>query len=93
MGAPSNLQTFFAATSFAAVPLVLTGLSPIPLLGPLAVIAGVIWAFALYYQAVRRVTGLDAARTLVSMLLPGVVIAAIPTLLALASMVLLVLAA
>lgn len=93
LGAPSNLQTFFAATSFAAVPLVLTGLSPIPFLGPLAVITGVIWAFALYYQAVRRVTALDAARTLLSLLLPVVVIAAIPTLLALAAMVLLVLAA
>lgn len=92
MGAPSNLQTFFAATSFTAVPLVLTGLSPIPFIGPLAVITGVIWAFALYYQAIRRVTGLDAARTLVSILLPLVVIAAIPTLLALAAMVLLALA-
>ncbi|HHY54807.1 MAG TPA: hypothetical protein GYA08_05165 [Chloroflexi bacterium] len=89
MGAPNNLQSFFAATSFTAAPLVLTGLSPIPFLGPLAVIAGVIWAFAFYYQAVRHVTGLDAARTLLSLLLPLVVIAAIPTLLALGALLLL----
>lgn len=93
MGAPNNLQTFFAATSFTAVPLVLTGLSPIPFLGPVAVIAGVLWALALYYQAVRRVTGLDAARALLSLLLPVVVIAAIPTLLALGTLLLLMLAA
>jgi hypothetical protein len=93
MGAPSNLQTFFAATSFTAVPLVLTGLSPLPFFGPLMVIAGMLWAFALYYQAVRRVTGLDATRTLLSLLLPVVVIAAIPTLLALTALLLFVLAA
>jgi hypothetical protein len=93
MGAPNNLQTLFAATSFTAAPLVLTGLGPIPFLGPLAVIAGAIWAFALYYQGVRRVTGLDAVRTLLSMLLPVAVIAAIPTLLALAALLLLVLLA
>jgi hypothetical protein len=34
MGAPSNLQTFFAATSFTAVPLVLTGLRPDPVSWP-----------------------------------------------------------
>jgi hypothetical protein len=93
LGAPNNLQTFFAATSFAAAPLLLTGLTPLPFVGPIAVVAGVVWGFALYYQAVRRVTGLDAARTLLSMLLPVVVIAAIPTLLAMAAIVLLVLAA
>lgn len=93
MGAPNNLQTFFAATSFTAAPLVLAGLSPIPLLGPVAVIAAVIWAFALYYQAVRRVTGLDATRVLLSLFLPVVVLAAIPTLLALGLLLLLALAA
>ncbi|MCB0060351.1 MAG: hypothetical protein KDE45_25095, partial [Caldilineaceae bacterium] len=38
LGAESRLQTYFAATSFAAVPLLLTGLNPIPFIGPLAVI-------------------------------------------------------
>ncbi|HAJ35333.1 MAG TPA: hypothetical protein DCL15_06530 [Chloroflexi bacterium] len=92
MGAPNNLQTLFAATSFTAVPLVLTGLSPIPFIGPLAAVTGVIWAFVLYYQAVRRVTGLDATRTLLSLLLPIVVIAAIPTLLALGLLLLVLVA-
>lgn len=92
MGAAGNLQTFFAATSFSAVPMLLTGLSPFPFIGPLAVITGMVWAFALYYRAVRQVTQLDAARTLLSMLLPLAVMAAIPTLLAAAMLMLLMLA-
>lgn len=82
MGAHNNLQMFFAATSFAAAPLLLTGLAPLPFLGPVAVIAGWVWGAILYYHAVRLVTGLDAARTLLSISLPLVLIAAIPTLLA-----------
>jgi len=82
MGAPNNLQTFFAATSFTAAPMLLTGLAPIPFLGPVAVIVAFAWAVLLYYHAVRLVTGLDAARTLLSMFVPLVLVAAIPTLLA-----------
>lgn len=81
MGANNNLQTFFAATSFTAVPMLLTGLSPIPFLGPIAVITGMVWAAVLYYKAIRYVTGLDTPRTLLSMFLPALVMAAIPTLL------------
>ena len=44
MGAKNQLQTFFAATSLAAVPLVLTGLAPLPLVGPVAVVGGALWA-------------------------------------------------
>lgn len=76
-GAANRLQTFFAATSFAAVPMVLTGLAPIPLLGPLAVVAAWGWAALLYYQAVRYVTRLDPVRTLLCMALPPTVAAAI----------------
>lgn len=82
MGAGGNLQIYFAATSFAAVPLLLTGLAPIPFLGPVVVIVTWMWAAILYYHAVRLATGLDAARTLLSMVLPLVLVAAIPTLLA-----------
>ncbi|MBE2238642.1 MAG: hypothetical protein IAE81_12695 [Caldilineaceae bacterium] len=88
MGGHVALQTFFAATSFTAVPLLLTGLGPLPFLGPLAIVAGVIWAIALYYLAVRQVTQLDATRTLLCMFLPIVIVAALPTLLMLAVAVL-----
>ena len=84
LGAESRLQTYFAATSFAAVPLLLTGLNPIPFIGPLAVIGASVWAAILYYRAVRLVTGLDPMRTLLSMFVPVVAVAAIPTLLVLA---------
>ncbi|MFZ1770235.1 MAG: hypothetical protein WAU00_13610 [Caldilinea sp.] len=84
MGGNVVLQTLFAATSFTAVPLLLTGLAPLPFIGPLALVASLVWAIALYYLAVRQVTQLDAARTLLCMFLPIVIAAALPTLLTLA---------
>ncbi len=81
LGANNRLQIHFAATSFAAVPLLLTGLGPVPFVGPLAVISAFVWAAILYYKAVRLVTGLDPMRTLLSMFVPVAVVAAIPLLL------------
>jgi len=81
LGAENRLQTFFAATSFTAVPMLLTGLGPIPFIGPLAILVASVWAAILYYQAMRLVTGLDVGRTLLSMAVPVVAAAAIPTLL------------
>ena len=72
MGAKNQLQPFFAATSLAAVPLVLTGLAPIPLVGPVAVVGGALWAGGVYCLAVRFVTGLDWVRLLLALLLPGI---------------------
>lgn len=70
MGASNTLQAFFAATSFGAVPLLLTGLAPIPWIGPLLAFAGAVLAFAVYYLAMQLVTKLDAGRTALCMLLP-----------------------
>jgi hypothetical protein len=70
MSAANTLQAFFAATAFAAVPLVLTGFAPIPWIGPILAIAGVVLAFAVYYGAVRYTTRLDGGRTFLAMLLP-----------------------
>lgn len=80
MGATNNLQSFFAATSFAAVPLLLTGLLPIPCLGPLAAAAGLILAFVVYFNAVHVATRLDIGRALVCMLLPLAVAFVLPML-------------
>lgn len=71
LGAPTTLQRFYALTSYAAVPLLLTGLSPIPCLGVLAVVVAFVWASAVYLFAVRAATGLHPGSTLVCMLLPG----------------------
>jgi hypothetical protein len=70
MGASNTLQAFFAATSFAAAPLLLTGLAPIPWIGPLFAFAGSALAFAVYFLAVQFVTKLDAGRAALCMLLP-----------------------
>jgi hypothetical protein len=70
MGATNTLQAFYAATAFAAVPLALSGLAPIPWIGPLLAIAAVVLAFAVYYKAVRYATRLDGGRTFLCMLLP-----------------------
>ncbi len=70
MGAANTLQQFFAATSFAAVPLLLTGLAPVPWIGALVAFVGTVLAFAVYFQAMHFVTRLDAGRTALCMLLP-----------------------
>ena len=70
MGAANTLQQFFAATSFAAVPLLLTGLAPLPWIGPLLAFAGTVLAFTVYFQAIHFVTRLDGGRTALCMLLP-----------------------
>jgi hypothetical protein len=82
LGATNTLQRFFAATSFAAVPLLLTGLGPLPLIGPLAILAGLIWAALVYFQSMRFVTGLDGGRTFVAMALPAALVVAVPVMVA-----------
>lgn len=81
MGAANTLQAFFAATSFTAVPLLLTGLAAIPCIGALAALAGMILGFAVYFEAFRFVTRLDSGRTLLCMVLPPAFFIIIPLLL------------
>lgn len=78
MGAANTLDTFFAATAFTAVPLLLLGLEPVPLIGPLLALAALLWGFVLYYRAVRFVTRLDEGRTLLAMLLPPALVILAP---------------
>jgi hypothetical protein len=73
-GAPTTLQWFLAVTSYAAVPLILVGLSPIPCLGFVAQIVAVAWMAAVYVTSVRAVTGLDYLRAAVAIILPAVVV-------------------
>ncbi|MBP6440613.1 MAG: hypothetical protein KA259_03325 [Caldilineaceae bacterium] len=80
MGAHATLETFFAATSFAFVPLVLTGLVSLPFVGPILSVVGVVWGFLLYVQTAFWATRLSVARIMLSMLLPIAVLLALPTL-------------
>jgi hypothetical protein len=73
-GATTTLQRFLAVTSYAAVPMILIGLGPIPCLGILAQIAGIAWMIAVYVSGVRAVTGLDWGRTVVAVLLPAAIV-------------------
>lgn len=70
----ATIPRFLAVTSYAAAPLVLTGLSPIPCVGALAAGAGGLWMLAIYATAVRHITGLDWPRTLLAMIVPGAVV-------------------
>ena len=70
LGAGVRLQPFFAATGFAAAPLLLIGLSPIPCLGRVSSVVGVIWAIIVYARANEGVTGLPRGRSLAAVLLP-----------------------
>ncbi len=70
LGAANRLQPFFAATGFAAAPLLLSGLAPIPCLGRVGSVAGVIWAVIVYARANEEVTGLPRSRSLIAVFLP-----------------------
>jgi len=73
-GAPPTLQRFLAVTSYAAAPLILTGLGPIPCLGFVAQIVAVVWMLAVYAASVRAITRLDWGHTIVAILLPAAVV-------------------
>lgn len=70
LGGHVTLQRFYGATGFAAAPLLLTGLTPIPCLGALAGLAAMIWALAVYIRANAEVTGLPLSRAAAAVLLP-----------------------
>lgn len=70
LGGHVTLQRFYAATSYAAAPLLLTGLGPIPCLGALASLAGVVWALAVYIRANGDITGMTYRRAAAAVLLP-----------------------
>ena len=70
LGGHVTLQRFYAATGYAATPLLLLGLSPIPCLGALAAVVGVGWSLAVYMRANAEVTGLALPRSAAAVLLP-----------------------
>ncbi len=77
LGATVTLQRFYAATGFAAGPLLLTGLQPIPCLGPAASAVGFLWALAVYVYANADVTGFSLGRAALAAALPLVFLAAL----------------
>lgn len=72
-GARTTLQQFYEATSYAAAPLVLLALSPVPCVGTLVALAAVIWSGAIYVAALRAVTELETSQVILSMLAPAAI--------------------
>jgi hypothetical protein len=69
-GATTTLPHFYAATSYAFVPLVLFALRPLPYIGVLFGLAGLVWAVLIYAQAVRTLSHLSNPRIILSLLAP-----------------------
>ncbi len=72
-GAPTTLQRFLGVTSYAAVPMILTGLGPIPCLGVVANIVAGVWMLAVYTTSVRGITGLEWRQAATSVILPAAI--------------------
>lgn len=70
-GATATLQHFYAATSYAYLPLILTALAPVPCLGLLAILVALVWSLFVYVRAVQHVTHLDTGRAILSVILPA----------------------
>lgn len=76
-GATTTLPHFYAATSYAFVPLVLLGGGVIPYLGALFSLTGIIWAVLIYGETVRALTNLPTQRVVITLLAPLMVTALI----------------
>lgn len=71
LGATTTLPRFYALTAYAALPLVLLALGPIPCLGAVATVIALVWAVVVYVAATRAVTGFSLARALACVALPA----------------------
>ena len=72
LGATTTLQQFYTVTSFGFLPLVLTAFAPVPCLGAIISVVGLVWAIAAYTVGVRTVTRLSTGMSLLCTILPGV---------------------
>lgn len=70
LGAGTTIQNYLAATSYAALPILLYALTPVPYLGLLAALIGTLGAIIVYFVTARTVTGLNMAQTFLAMVAP-----------------------
>lgn len=77
LGAGATLPRFYGATAYAALPLLLAALAPLPWVGGAFVLVAWLWAIVLYSMAVRAATGSSWGRAIFSSLLPGVILLAV----------------
>lgn len=69
-GSTATLPHFYAATSYAFAPLVLFGLQPLPYIGALFGLAGLVWAMIIYAQSVHTLSHLPYRKVVLSLLAP-----------------------
>ena len=72
-GATTTLQRFYAYTAYAALPLTLTGLGAIPVLGLLLRVGAWLWALLIYVRILEAETGLASGKIIVAVLTPVVI--------------------
>jgi hypothetical protein len=77
LGAGTTLPRFYGATAYAALPLLLTALAPLPWVGGAFVLVGWLWAVVLYSMAVRAATESSWGRAIFASLLPGLFLIAV----------------
>ncbi len=82
LGATTTLQQFYTLSSFAFLPLILTGLGFIPCVGIVANIVALLWALAVYVVAVRAATKLSTGLAVLATLLPAAMAALLSMVLA-----------
>lgn len=74
LGSPVTLQRFYNLTGYAALPLMLTGLSIIPCFGFFLGLFGVVYALVLYLFAVRAACDFSAGRAIVATVAPAAIL-------------------
>jgi hypothetical protein len=77
LGSPATLQRFYALTSYAALPLVLTGLGIIPCVGVLINLLAGAYALVIYIFGVRAATRLTPGRAILAAVAPFAVVAVV----------------
>lgn len=82
LGGTARLPDFLGMVSLYAIPGLLNLLGPIPCLGALLWLVGLIWSVVVYVKAVSVVSGLDTGKSLVAVFAPAAVILLLGILLA-----------
>jgi hypothetical protein len=74
LGGSAKLPNFLGMVSLYVIPSLLRLLQPVPCVGWLLALIGVIWSIVIYVKAVSVATDLDAGRAVLAVIAPAVVI-------------------
>jgi hypothetical protein len=81
LGGGAKLPEFYGMVSLYAIPALLGLLAPVPCLGALLAVIGMIWSIVVYIKAVSVTTDLDTGRSIVAVIAPFVVVSLLAMLL------------